>query len=599
MAAAPDLGRHRPRHHARRRRGAGVRLDDFAVHLEPGALRLYAARAEPDFAAKRRHHHSRPAGQLFPFRAADLLPSRVTSRSAHHRGQLQFHHFGDRVSGHLLAWCAGATPSSSEPISGAKLWTCSIRPIPPARSPSPPRAPMFHGHGRQRAGLAAAGPGERFQHRHSEAAIQERAHIAEFFVGDEWKVSRPADAEPRHALHAQLPLDRGERPGRGFQPRTPRCSTFRIPPGNWSAAISGRAPAWLTGVGDTWVIRSGYGMVWFEQTGITTPFTLPQFPFDPDGGATIAGQHQPGFRAVQRPDRPGVRAQPNSGLGQGVFGVDRHIGSGYSQQWNFTVQKTFGRTSISRPAIWVRRTPVSAFPECEHQPAARRRTWPWVRRSRPRSPILITARFRLRRRWEQPTIAQQQLLRALSAIHHVALFRDNVGDSDIRSAAASLEKRFSHGLTFTAAYTFSKLHRRRLQRLLADHFPGPVLNSTGAADAYNRHLEKDLSSGDIPRVFSAGWVYEIPRLWKISGWQIAGLVRVQAGDAVAITRPPISIPAWASRSSGRTGSAIPTTTPAEAPPDGSTPPFHASAAVHHRQQLPQSGSRARASRTPT
>ena len=37
-------------------------------------------------------------------------------------------------------------------------------------------------------------------------------------------------------------------------------------------------------------------------------------------------------------------------------------------------------------------------------------------------------------------------------------------------------------------------------------------------------------------VFALGWVYDIPRLWKISGWQIAGLVRMQAGDAVAVTQ---------------------------------------------------------------
>src|SRR5205085_2951485 len=67
-------------------------------------------------------------------------------------------------------------------------------------------------------------------------------------------------------------------------------------------------------------------------------------------------------------------------------------------------------------------------------------------------------------------------------------------------------------------------------------FTGPVLNSTGAADAYNRHLEKDVSSGDIPNVFAVGWTYDIPRLWKISGLQIAGLVRLQAGDAVAVTQ---------------------------------------------------------------
>jgi len=45
-----------------------------------------------------------------------------------------------------------------------------------------------------------------------------------------------------------------------------------------------------------------------------------------------------------------------------------------------------------------------------------------------------------------------------------------------------------------------------------------------------------VSSGDIPRVFALGWVYDIPRLWKIAGWQIAGIVRVQSGDAVAVTQ---------------------------------------------------------------
>ncbi len=39
-------------------------------------------------------------------------------------------------------------------------------------------------------------------------ALQERAHIAEFFAGDEWKVSDRLTLESRHALHAELPLDR-------------------------------------------------------------------------------------------------------------------------------------------------------------------------------------------------------------------------------------------------------------------------------------------------------------------------------------------------------------------------------------------------------
>ena len=118
----------------------------------------------------------------------------------------------------------------------------------------------------------------------------------------------------------------------------------------------------------------------------------------------------------------------------------------------------------------------------------------------------------------------------------MALFRDNVGSSTYHAVQAKIEKRFSRGLSFTFVYTFSKLIDDASSYFSQTIFTGPVLNNTGAADAFNRHLEKDVSSGDIPRVFSGNWVYEIPRWWKISGWQIAGLVRVQAGDAVAVTQ---------------------------------------------------------------
>ena len=134
------------------------------------------------------------------------------------------------------------------------------------------------------------------------------------------------------------------------------------------------------------------------------------------------------------------------------------------------------------------------------------------------------------------TIAQQQLLRPYPRFTNVALFRDNVGNSTYNAAAVKLEKRLSRGLTINASYTFSKLIDDASSVFSQTIFTGPVLGTTGAADANNRHLEKDVSSGDIPRVFALGWVYDIPRLWKISGWQLAGLVRIQSGDAVAVTQ---------------------------------------------------------------
>jgi hypothetical protein len=132
-------------------------------------------------------------------------------------------------------------------------------------------------------------------------------------------------------------------------------------------------------------------------------------------------------------------------------------------------------------------------------------------------------------------IAVQQLLRPYPRFTNVALFRDNIGNSSYDALQMKMEKRLSHGLTFTFAYTFSKLIDDASSVFSNTIFTGPIAN-TGVADSYNRHIERDLSNGDIPRVFSAGWVYQIPPVWKISGWQVAGLVRVQSGDTVAVSQ---------------------------------------------------------------
>ena len=107
-----------------------------------------------------------------------------------------------------------------------------------------------------------------------------------------------------------------------------------------------------------------------------------------------------------------------------------------------------------------------------------------------------------------------------------------------------LEKRFSRGLTFTFAYTFSKLIDTASTYFSQTIFTGPTLTTIGVADAFNRKLERDVSSGDIPRVFSGAWVYQIPRWWRISGWQIGGLVRIQAGDAVPVTQATNTLSAF-------------------------------------------------------
>jgi hypothetical protein len=364
-------------------------------------------------------------------------------------------------------------------------------------------------------------------------ALRERAHFAEFFVGDEWKVSDRLTLNIGTRYTLNFPSTEVHNHGAIFSLKT-QALDFPHTAREMECCDFGPRAGLAYRLGDTWALRAGYGMIWFEQTGITTPFTLPQFPFV----QTVGQQSQDNIHAAfLLANGPTVQVAPpsaNSGLGQGVFGVDRKVGSGYSQQWNFTVQKTLGRNlNIEAGYLGSKNTRLGVPDVNLNQLPAADLAMKQALLATVPNPYFgqIPASSSL----GGPTLTGQQLRRAYPRFTTVALFRDNVGNSTYHALQAKLEKRLSSGLTFTFAYTLSKLIDDASSVFSNTIFTGPIAN-TGVADSFNRHLERDLSNGDIPRVFSAGWVYEIPRVWKISGWRIAGLARVQSGDTVAVSQ---------------------------------------------------------------
>jgi hypothetical protein len=90
---------------------------------------------------------------------------------------------------------------------------------------------------------------------------------------------------------------------------------------------------------DKTVVRVGYGLIWQEQAGITTPFTIPQFPFVQTVTQRTLDNVTPAFVLARGTTINAIPLTPDAGLGQGVFGVDRILGSGYTSQWNFAVQR--------------------------------------------------------------------------------------------------------------------------------------------------------------------------------------------------------------------------------------------------------------------
>lgn len=364
--------------------------------------------------------------------------------------------------------------------------------------------------------------------------IQPRAHIAEFFIGDDWKVSQRLTLNIGTRYTLNFPSTEVNNQGAVFNLQT-QVLDFPHTARKLECYDFGPRVGMAYRISDQWVIRSGYGMIFFEQSGITTPFTIPQFPFVQTLGQQTPDNVNAAFRLSNGPAVQATTPNPNSGLGQGVFGVDSSNGSGYSQQWNFTVQRTIGKDWNLETAYLGSKNTRLGIPDANiNQLPSRYLSMGTALLTRVPNPYFgqIPASSSL----GGATVAAQQLLRPYPRFTTVALFRDNVGNSTYDAATVKLEKRLSHGLTITGSYTFSKLIDDASSVFSQTIFSGPVLNSSGAADAYNRHLEKDVSSGDIPQVFALGWVYDVPRLWKISGWQIGGLVRIQSGDAVAITQ---------------------------------------------------------------
>jgi hypothetical protein len=88
------------------------------------------------------------------------------------------------------------------------------------------------------------------------------------------------------------------------------------------------------------VIRSGFGIVFIDQSGITTPFTLPQFPFIQNVQQKTGDSVNSAFALASGPTVTPIALTQNAGLGQSVYTANRTAGSGYVEQWNLGVQRS-------------------------------------------------------------------------------------------------------------------------------------------------------------------------------------------------------------------------------------------------------------------
>jgi Carboxypeptidase regulatory-like domain len=392
---------------------------------------------------------------------------------------------------------------------------------------------------------------QQFQIDLQQQQIRNRAHWEEYFVQDDWRLSDrlTVNAGLRYTLNfpsteqhdqvAVFNLDtrRLEYAGRNGQPRAAR-QLHKMNLGPRLGSV------WR--VTDKTVVRSGYGIVWIEMAGITTPFTTPVFPFLQTVSQRTLDNLTPAFTLANGPSVAPIPLTPDAGLGQGVFSVDRDLESGYVQQWNVSGQWELSShislevaytgskiTRVGLPDTNLNQLTVDQL--AQGAPLLARVANPFFG-AIPRSSSL-----------GDPTIPVAQLQKPYPQFTTVSLYRNNVGTTIYHGVYAKLEQRFSRGLSYLVSYTRSKLVDDASSVFDASILTGPVA-SFPVADSFNRRLERDDSTGDIPHVLAASAVWDIPfgahRAHRASGvlgavvndWTVTGIVTLQSGVPLAIAQ---------------------------------------------------------------
>src|SRR5206468_4560218 len=170
--------------------------------------------------------------------------------------------------------------------------------------------------------------------------IRERAHFQEYFVQDDWKVSDRLTFNPglRYTLNFPSTEINGQTAVFNLQTQQleyPGTNPVR-PLKKDNVGPRFGAVYQLT---DRTILSAGYGLIWIEMAGITTPFTTPAFPFLQTVSQRALDTINPAFLLQNGPSVAPIAQTPAAGLGQGVFAVDGTLGSGYVQQWNVAVQR--------------------------------------------------------------------------------------------------------------------------------------------------------------------------------------------------------------------------------------------------------------------
>jgi hypothetical protein len=265
------------------------------------------------------------------------------------------------------------------------------------------------------------------------------------------------------------------------------------------------------------------------MAGITTPFTTPAFPFLQTVTERTLDNLVPAFTLAEGPTVQPIAIAPDAGIGQGVFAVDRDLGSGYVQQWNIALQRELTpNVTVEAAYVGSKITRVGLPDSNLNQLTVEQLARGAELLQRVPNPYfgVIPASSSL----GDPTITVAQLLKRYPMYTTVSLYRNNVGTTLYHGVQTKIEQRLSRRFSYLVSYTRSKHVDDASSVFDASILTGPVAN-VPVADAFNRRLDRDYSNGDIPHVLVASAVWDLP--WR---WTLTGVLTLQSGMPLAVTQ---------------------------------------------------------------
>jgi hypothetical protein len=385
-----------------------------------------------------------------------------------------------------------------------------------------------------------------------ENKMRPRDHIEEYFAQDDWKLSNrfTANIGARWTLH--FPSVEKNNQGAVFNLQTQLLDYLGVNGNSRSA----RELHWgnvAPRIGFSYlltpktVVRSGFGIVFFDQSGITTPFTTPQFPFIQNVQQKTLDSINAAFTLSAGPSVAPIPLTVNAGLGQSVYTANRTAGSGYVQQWNLAVQREI-TNDLSVEFAYVGSHVVHVgIPDSNLNQLT-------TAQLAMGAPLLATVtnpyygQLPVSSSIGGKTVSEAQLLKAYPRFQNVATYRNNSGETNYNAGEVKVEQRFSHGFALLFGYTHSRLIDDASSVFSTTVLSSPNSSSLIAADTFRPWLERDVSSGDMPNITTFSGINDLPAgighhfassnlgSTFLGGWALNSILTVQSGMPVTITQ---------------------------------------------------------------